>query len=1103
MNNISIDSLLRSIKNDLAQIVSINEISDLSKLKTVESRIIEDINKFEQDPSILDKYLSVYINTVTKRSLDLLKSNELNDLRLLTTLSKIFYNFAKLFTWKKLSTLLKPDIILLNDILKILHLNKDKEKEQDEIWYVDFYLLSWLYIILLSPFSFKQNEIDITVIDLILSRKFNENNVYLPIVSNIVSELYYKNKSLLLNFLVDDTFKNTSYDLLSLNYFFKKTIQNINARENNVFLTENQDPINKTIIKSLSYWNEKDDNTKDEQFSLIMIKIIPKFFYIELYYENWSQLEDIISWYLLNLDSQFIEFRFSLAVSFKKLINLISDTMEIDIAIQLIEERIDQTVELVRQKMNEVNINELHSNLLIIAQLSDFIINNLASEYLFKIVEHIIPITCKFQKLNHMDHVSQRSNQIKDATNFICWSLIRNKNLKKIWPQDKKLEEIFHRNIFINLLMNSLFDKDFIIRKSSNAALQEFLGRLRGSSNTLEIDNATVLKLIELKYNDLNISYNTNLGMLSKIFMGPENWFHDVLEWLIKFNILQNIDLQIVKLSIESLKNFVSKHTEFDINKIIWEILKDLKNYNNSLQCARLLYLSIELEPFIDIEHSFLSNISEKVINGTFHTTKNIIDFFKFLSILNFWKFLMAKSHIFSFNVPKIEFFFKQIVNSIPNKDSCIWYQDFNEIINDLIEIISNDHSNSYFENESANNYFWILFEKYIKFNNILISSSLPKLRTSDFLSKFDQHKYSLSCQCKAEVIKTINEDSTGFIIRKLFSEKTDSKISFIQLMKSFLDDHTVTDQGDIGRLVRYQACLLINRHFDELPKDSLDDFAIQLLYLLAEPSGEISHLSFKILKMKFTPQVKDELSSSSYDLSILKLRDIFLSNKKIPTVLLKQYNVDFWKHYALRAGAIHSTDDQIRSAIDGFIIWYNETITNPEEIIILFHNLVNSIPSANSILQMRKEANQVSIIKSAIVSINFIIRLISSRVTLKSNNWDGLLIKVHNLLILKGSTALKNSSVQLLPYLAIAYASSETKIQDFSFINSIIDKLFYVLKKCYEEKNVILQKIALQGLFQLLLEFNKMAEVQSLQTILKYNPLMKDINHSKFYIHD
>ena len=228
-----------------------------------------------------------------------------------------------------------------------------------------------------------------------------------------------------------------------------------------------------------------------------------------------------------------------MAHSFNKIITILASSQfnELEMAMDLTHEIIDNTISILNDNKSHdlKDIDYLHTHLLIIAEAIKFITKQTPT-LLQTITTEILPITLYFQQ-RRLTVI--KGSQIKDASSFIIWSLVRCKQIPK---------EIIHET-FKNAIACSLFDPDFLVRKASNAALQELLGRY----GTLILDQNTIMKFIELPINDLKVSYHETIIKLYQLFASqyPIFWNH-IINWLFRFNLMENLDLNMVKLTADA-----------------------------------------------------------------------------------------------------------------------------------------------------------------------------------------------------------------------------------------------------------------------------------------------------------------------------------------------------------------------------------------------------------------------------------------------------------------------------------------------------------------------------------------------------------------------
>ncbi|CCF57506.1 hypothetical protein KAFR_0C05150 [Kazachstania africana CBS 2517] len=1076
MQAASIESLLQSIKNGLKNVTNCDA-----------NEVIKSINSFQSDPSILDKHLSLFINLITK---DFFVLNNDDTYRINVNHSKlceIFYNFSKVCTWKKIVKFLPADVYLLPHILSEL----DKLSYK---WQFKFFLLSWEYIIITSPFKL-QNDIEIYQ----KAKKFKANQVLDPIVCMIHSELLFKNRT-----MYQDNARTC--DLKTLNFLLKKII---NCTNNNGSVASSCTiDILLDDIELLEYYTNyclEFDHANNESIGIIICKTLPKLFKLQILTGNEGVIENILSWYFTNMNTHFTKFRFSLAHSFKKIIDLIHANDNDGLLLDLVEgDIIDKTLSLLDDKANldMIDIHDLHSNLLIMAELSNFIIVHFPN-LILKIIK-VLSTTFFFQQ-KHLNK-SIKGSQIKDASNFISWSLVK---AKCFHEQLTASTELVVSNLFQNLLINSLFDAEILIRKSSYAALQELLGR----HGSLILSNEQVVKIMELPINDLKHSYSNNLIALYKI-LNPNNgtsnnihntFFNYISDWFINYNIMGNVDIGTVMLAVSSLKILMlylkANHNPYYIvlSNNIATLLKrqDSKGNVDAITSTRLLYLITEMnsdEHLLNFNREFLLKIFSSVINSHFTFSRDSVNSFKCLAILKYWTFnLKVKYPHFTLSKPEFDFLYTRIL-LVANVDSSS-FDEFSTLMNEFIYLLSRSDT-TIFGNQEAFDFFWLNYDKYAKLNHTIICSSLPYLPYDEFKIKFAKFVSHLNCQAKASLIANITRNEND-ILSNLLND-TSTGFNIIDYIVDFLDDHTVTDQGDVGRLVRFQACKLISLHFNRFEKHH-DVLLSSLFNLAAQPSTGIRTVSLSTIQTYLGSSSDEE---KEHELKLLQLFQIFTSNNGDIDRL------SFWQSYAMNAGAQYSTNDQLGKSIDSFITWYETDLKSSDSRNAIFKELILSIPTASRIMSYKSDQEKISkLIKTVTCCLNFIERLISSRTKLGDErfNWNGVLIKLNNLMILKfgSNQVFKMRIVEFLPFLGIAYdiavdGATENHNNDFQFINQIIEKILNVAKKT----NIMtLQRACIRGLFQLYLEFDALEPFKLLEKILNENDSINNHTNTDFYI--
>lgn len=1007
--------------------------------------LLKRIDAFQQDPSKLESggRLSRYVKTVVRDFFILDREDQLRRCR-------VFYNLCKVVKWKKVVIHLPTNVFLLSGLLADL-------KKKDGGWFRPHLLLSWVYILTLSPFKFNELYDDI--------HRVIESYRGLPILKNIIahihSQLLLKNVELL-----DKEFQGL--DLLTLNYLLKA-------------LKPNDPVINESVLTQLNSAKFKDDD-------LTTLKLLPKLFRINVAHENWEAAEDIISFYFSHSNNRLTDYRFALAHSFSKVIStLIEDTEDTDTALELIETCINQIrVSLRETAAPLVDHDLLHTNLLIIAEVSNVI--SVSWPHLLEVIaEEIIPFASKFEQVN-MNEI--RGSQVKDASNYICWSFARLTRLPGV-----KLSRTIQKTIFLNLLMCSVFDRDLIVRRSANAALQEVLGRCFASSNIL--DNETVIKLIELPILNLAESYRKNTIQIYHIFTRQqlyEPYVHFLLDWLIDACLVQTSDLDIVKLMVQAVSLLLRNNPSAGpIIKPKLEKLIASAPSNEPYIASRVLLLLVTLETekiltahdmnvILQMER-YYQNILASIKSEQKIHDNNHEEHFKFMVILRYWNFCFKKKPEPIFNSGEISVCF-HIARMIPERNS-----ELKALFSDFIAFLSKGSNN--FSRPEDEALFWTSFEKFIRFNNSVVCSGVPRLPPHRFQLIFYNLLPVMDCQRKAELLRTLSDNLPELI------DDTGDKI--LQTVVHLLNDYTVTQQGDVGRLVRIGAAKIIARHRDlfmnHKTSNVASDAIANLLRLSGEQVTDLRVICFSTLCKVFN--YESEYDEKDLNYQLLQFNHRFFGSEC----------VDFWKGFMITGGAIHFTDSQVVDAIDAFFRYYNQ-LPNNQERLVLCNSLVRIIPSAKLVNEVRNSPSrklwgmmESDVMKVAVNYLNFWKRLFESGLVLdRTFNFFGFYAKIHNLNLINGSNLLKSLTIQLLPFL-ISSQTAATGHLDRTFVNKIISRLLSLAQREASLKKRELsgiQKDSLQALAQIYLESESFERLEVLMEASRTDGSILDLSEAQ-----
>lgn len=961
MQSQSIEKTLQNIKRGITEPCSYTE-----------QLTVDAINEFQNDPSILKPYLKQFISAINKSFVDAIDNNTMKNmpLALFRIQGEYFYNLAKICSTKITNKYLSTDISYLDPILKLL-----PEIKRDSG--IQFFLLSWCQIIIQAPFNLT-NDSEIWQ----LTNSYKKNQMLSPVVADIHSFLYQKNYTLFCQH-VDEI------DLLTLNKFLKTQL--VESTSN---ILKDTTSLNK-ITQLCLHPNEE----LYERSQLITLKILPKLFLLHSWKENWDILSDIMEWYDLHIDSSYTEVRFILAHSYAKILNrMINDLNGETQAIQCIEELINNLLHMINNTpMDIIDRNTFHTHLLLVAECSKIIVKYLP-HWLIVITNEILPLAYKFQQL-HMGNAIKGS-QIKDAANFIIWS----------WSRCPRLPNTVVCDLIKFLLVTTLFDRDFLIRKSSNAALQELLGR-HGKS---VLGNMTTMNIIQLPIHNIHVSFQTNLINVYKICQEENsqqgNDIYDyMVRWLFEQNVMINFDLDIVLLSANALAQFHNDTPTYPLLNIIKQYLAE-STITKSLTCSRMLYLLTESsKDDIETFSTELQSLSVTIETTKFGPSVGKNEYFQYLTLLHYWNVCLMHNS-FTFTTDRVTLFYK-IMSGINEQNP--WFDQFNTISHELFDKLGHIEPTKGF---------WTLFEKALKSNKPLVCSSLPMLSQHNFLNYFCRYNSTFTCQSKALIISTLANYEDAFM-------KLRQHEHYMDIISVWLNDYTITKQGDVGRLTREAACELIAKRYSCLTERDIKVILYSnLLYLAAEPARKVRQLSINILTDTLSEYLPETYNykGTSHNIKLFELQ--LALNDDVTSR-------SFWKRYFSYAGAFSGTEDEIMTANNDFVGWFVDLNKDLQKRTL--DNIIIAIPSYQDIRLNPAE------LKYACYGLKFLERLWISRCGCgyMGFNWDGVFAKIYNLSLLK-SKRLLGTILLVIPALAIAWKEFYEGFGNFFFLNKLIEFL-------------------------------------------------------------
>ncbi|KAL3239734.1 Cin1p RNJ42_04777 [Nakaseomyces bracarensis] len=1015
--------------------------------------LIRNIDEFQQDPSLLEPKLSGFIKLLCA---DFFHVSIETQLRIAT----VFYTLSKVCSHKRTCIQLPSDIYYTHRII-------EKIKDYDTIvswttdnilihkWHYLYLLWSWLQLISMSPMVLADHKEILTFV-----QSFQTNNKHFltlaPILSRTVAELTVKDELTLHEYctVLSNKIETVEYNnLLTID-----NILRIINKSNLHFEKYSKDEKVINLFSVISIYHSK-SLVHSERSSMILAKIFPRLTRIYLHNSDWEKIEDVISWYLNNLNSNFSEVRFALANSYRKIVDTLVAKLEPeDILPDLLQTRLREIVLIFNNNSwDNIDTDHLHSLLLLIA-FNMKTINNELPFLINDIIEKVVPKASRFQQMRL--NVIQ-GKQIRDASNFICWSLSRCQNIdaEMISP------------IILHLLISSLFDHDFLIRKSANAALQEALGR-KGSK---VLDNNAILEIIQLPISDLNTTFSGNLIKLFSI-LGHDapQFFSFILNWLINFGIFENLRLDNVLLAITALVRLINAYpTEildtFSVKETLLELAKS-KNSMSKIQQSKLLYLLLKLNIVVFREDvlTLESTLCEALLASSKKKPSND-EYFIYLTIFEFWFHHLNNGSSYCLSEEECKLFF-HILRSMS-------IQSFGfEVVDEKCKhIVRNLSRQGRFETDAAERYFWAEFKKFLRLNNFFINASLPFINSDHFFLVFSEVLPHLNCESKSAILDSLNPNLKSMV-------NGSENVQLLSLLVRFLDDYTITEQGDVGRLVRHSALKLVSDNFTVFMTEgnSLQELALSsIVRLVAEPASIIREKAMEFLVKHYT--IDDDLKiDKKHDMIALELLELFTGDLER----------SFWWGYVLSGGAIYSTDEQLVESLDSFLQYYD--LQEEEMKLQICNNLVRIIPNSKTIIEYKNrkaEEDEIGIIrydliKFTISALNFWRRILESNLNIPpSFNFQGFYAKIYNIHLISFNNNLKSSSIKLFPLLCISYQNTNNNdIRAFS--NTVLKRLIFLLKRDIKERNSKkkLKKLCMEAILQILISYQAHAQLKNFQ---------------------
>ncbi|GAV53697.1 hypothetical protein ZYGR_0AK01990 [Zygosaccharomyces rouxii] len=983
--------------------------------------VLRALDRFQQDPLVLIHrgVLTRYVSLICEDFFELGEKAKLVRCR-------VFHTIAKVVSWKRGVRYLPIDVYMLRKLVPLL------ENQGKENWYIQFFILSWIYVLCLSPF---QLEIDEKLYQLVSHCRAP---AVVPVVVDIRSQLLSKNESLFQKYKDD-------LDMATFNKVLKLAVR----QEGAVIDPQTLDRFTETCL--------------DGPVDATKLKILPKLFLMYALEMDTDRTQDIITWIVSQFGNDFTDTRFAVAHCYAKIVKIVINELEEEEMFGLlIENCLGPTVKMLRYEPWDVlDQSRLHTYLLVIAELSTTIVAHSPKDAVGRICQDVIPYASRFQQLRAN---TIKGSQLRDASNFICWSLAR----AKLGKECVRREDL--NSVFLNVLMCSLFDRELLIRKSANAALQEILGRHVTFAGIL--DNKTILQIIELPINNLPKHMTANTLKLYKMLcQNDERLAKFMIHWLFDSCILGNHDLSVVQWTTWALCQWAAEQADGLESTGIMDRIRDIQ-VSTPHEASRLLYLLVQMKSrglswaAVRRVHALSKQVLDATKNLQFRS--NDYDLFQFLAIFEYAVLMLQDDgHEFTLDIGFVDLIFRMLRGFAP---SIRFHEDMVSLLRVALPIVST--TSTKFVSVEAKTKFWCHYEQLIRSNNSCCCSSFAAVEPHRFVKMFRSNLPLMDCQGKSQ---TLDSFQTIDSFRSI--AQVDRHI--LTLVAKLLDDYTITEQGDVGRLVRTSTTQLVLKSQDLFKEEPLNSQVLSsLMRLSGEPNEEIRRIALYVLYG--TAETLDE-----DDIDLLQLIRLQCSQ-------FNTYMREFWKGFLMSAGAIHSTEIQIRTAIDSFLRYY-DLLPSDSERLEVCNDLVRIIPSAKSITETKSQqtsdpetgiVNQ-DILKMTVSYINFWHRVLESGLRMDPNfNFQGFYAKLYNLHLLNGASLLRLTIVGFFAQLVVSLVHSRD-LSDRKLINSIIERLLTISKREASRRRkptqTLLEEECLKALATIFLELNLFSKLEDL----------------------
>ncbi|CUM62737.1 uncharacterized protein PRCAT00000294001 [Priceomyces carsonii] len=1025
------------------------------------------INEYENYPKLLDPLVRFFTDSLTELYLKLYSSNAQSTIYT-NGIGELIYELSKIRGFKFCVDCLSSDIYLFPRLLKLIsHL-----EDSNEI----FLVLMWLSNLLLVPFPLRQVSATLPedLLNIGLHHALKHNNVSKTqvVASILVSRLLTRPDSLsdgILSSYLSDTVQgqldpsDSSVQAISLGHLI--IINKIIKRAPELELAEYCDKIYNFInwnLVNLRYQEQHMTDLSINNFSTFyMIKILGKLAVIYSKESNFVKVSAIINDLIHNVMNCLqhridTKLRYALAKSLNHIVTSLS-IYAVNYQDQVMEYLFKQLyIEQPFLFHNGANLNEFNIDLnipfkdtsiskvhIILLFLGYLSLEKVLPNRFFPLVISITHETLFFEESQMMMSLA---TQIRDASCFVLWSLIRLMNSQSFDDLIQKDPRVIPWLLF-DLIRATIFDHDLTVRRCGTAVLQELVGRFGSSmfkhlSSHEEDFGELTIRFVE-QFNTHNVStLHESYNLLEKLIeLGFSNQL--IVNHLIGSLTNEQTDYNVKKLGAAHLKIILIKSNTKK------QSLIPLGDHHGNICLNEVLELLASRRiMFAFSEICDLSSNKQYVKNVLILSVKSF-------TLDHFHNGLLEAEGFIKCITILLEHNFEVPNSSFEKMFTIMRLNDVDGLIHIYKALFLKLHCIGFFETDG--NFETLI--RYIERGNILASKCCfyyLKFNFSQFSTLINLiNMKHIDCDVKSHMLNGL---SLNFKAYEFNNEILNSLIPH-------LDDYTLTNHGDVGSKVRYATIKLIENNLESF-QEQQSEIELRLLRIAGELIDKLRYISLSlVLKMRSSTSEVSHNNSETYFKCFFEFyKEFRISLDLDQDNLNRSFSISFWKGISHTAGALTGSRDIIQRAFFEVIFFLNSAEDKQKAFVfsILLELLVLPKGQPLSILSSRD-------VKAYSNVLNLFVRIFESNIGYPADfNFKALYVRAFNLLINTSNNVRVGLCLMVFKHL-----SFEKEVPNNVQVDA---RKRIVWMSCYH-RNPSIRTVGSECLFEIISELNPSAQ--------------------------